>query len=82
MSLADVSGLATTWGIVTLIMTVLALTLVIADGFTRSRAAVWAAIPGALAVASVVAVLLRRDDLHSRHRTSGCFRSLSHAAWV
>jgi cobalamin synthase len=64
---ADVSGIHTLWGVLTLIMAVVAINIAITHEFTQRFAVVWAAIPGCLAIASVAGLLLRRQDLHSEH---------------
>jgi serine/threonine protein kinase len=64
---ADVSGMHTIWGILTLITAVVAINIAITHEFTQRFAVVWAAVPGCLAIASVAGLLLRRQDLHEQH---------------
>ena len=66
MSAADVTGIHTVWGIVALIMAVVAVNVAMTHGFTRRMALGWAAIPGGLAALSIAGLMLRRQDLHSK----------------
>jgi serine/threonine protein kinase len=71
IDVANVSGMHTIWGVLTLIMAVVAINIAITHEFTQRIAAAWAAIPGCLAIASVAGLLLRRQDLHSKQPEYG-----------
>jgi serine/threonine protein kinase len=68
---AEVAGLATIWGILTLVMAVAALAVALTDELTQRLSAAWAAIPGGIAVVSIVAFQIRQEDLHSKHPNFG-----------
>ncbi|GII33763.1 serine/threonine-protein kinase [Planotetraspora mira] len=68
---ADVAGLATQWGVVTLVMAVTAMAVAVTDALTRRLSAAWAVVPGAVAAASMAAFWIRQDDLHSKHPSAG-----------
>ncbi len=67
----EVAGLATIWGVLTLVMAVAALAVAITDEFTQRLSAAWAAIPGGGAIVSIIAFQLRQEDLHSKHPNFG-----------
>ncbi|MEU6747313.1 serine/threonine-protein kinase [Spirillospora sp. NPDC046719] len=58
-----VAGVRTIWGILTAVMAVTALCIAINDELARRISAVWAAVPGALAVASITTFMIRKADL-------------------
>ncbi|MEV7966819.1 hypothetical protein AB0O34_12670 [Sphaerisporangium sp. NPDC088356] len=67
----EVAGLATIWGVLTLVMAVAALAVAITDEFTQRLSAAWAAIPGGIAIMSIIAFQIRQGDLHSKHPNFG-----------
>jgi serine/threonine protein kinase len=67
----EVTGLATIWGILTLVMAVAALAVAITDEFTQRLSAAWAAVPGGIAVLSIIAFQIRQQDLHTKHPNFG-----------
>jgi hypothetical protein len=71
INVADVSGIHTIWGVLTLIMAVVAINIAITHEFTQRFAVAWATIPGCLAIVSVAGLLIRRQDLHSKHPQYG-----------
>ncbi|GAA4488397.1 hypothetical protein GCM10023191_017720 [Actinoallomurus oryzae] len=71
INVVGVSGLRTLWGVLVLVMAVIAVNLAIIDEFSSRLSAVWAAVPGGVAIASVAGFLLRRQDLHSKHPNFG-----------
>ncbi|GAA4596472.1 hypothetical protein GCM10023194_68770 [Planotetraspora phitsanulokensis] len=68
---ADVAGLATQWGVVTLVMAVAAMAVAVTDALTRRLSAAWAVVPGGVAAASMAAFWIRQDDLHSKDPSAG-----------
>jgi hypothetical protein len=66
-----VAGLATSWGVVTLVMALAALVIAVADEFTGRVTAAWAAVPGTVAITALAGFLIRREDLHSEHPAFG-----------
>ncbi|TQS10053.1 serine/threonine protein kinase [Microbispora bryophytorum] len=68
---ADVAGLATQWGAITLVMAVAAMAVAVTDALTRRLSAAWAVVPGGVAAASMAVFWIRQDDLHSKHPSAG-----------
>ncbi|WP_433234861.1 serine/threonine-protein kinase [Actinomadura nitritigenes] len=58
-----VAGVRTIWGILTAVMAVTALCIAISDEFGRRVSAVWAAVPGLLALALITTFMIRKADL-------------------
>ncbi|GII56982.1 hypothetical protein Pth03_53710 [Planotetraspora thailandica] len=66
-----VPGIATPWGIATLVMALAAVAVGIADEFGRRLSAAWALVPGAAAIVSAVIFRIRQDDLHTHQPLYG-----------
>jgi hypothetical protein len=64
---AGVHGVGTLWGVLVLIMAVIVVNLAIIEAFARRLSAAWAAVPGGIAVLSIVVFVLRKADLHGKH---------------
>jgi hypothetical protein len=50
---------------------VAALAVAITDEFTQRLSAAWAAVPGGIAVLSIIAFQIRQQDLHTKHPNFG-----------
>ncbi|MGI5232129.1 serine/threonine-protein kinase [Actinoallomurus sp. CA-142502] len=71
IDVVGVSGLRTLWGVLILVMAVIAVNLAIIDEFSPRLSAVWAAVPGGVTIVSIAGFVVRRQDLLSKHPNFG-----------